>query len=425
MTCTICCGNSNTIVRCLHCDLDACRKCVKRYIEEDTSINVSCMGCRKTWTREFMVDNLPLSWINGKFKKRQENLMMDSEKSLLPATQENVRSKLRERTLREELATLKKQRGDLLKQLAGTRNRIYEIEGSIWRVVRSSSIESSTATLVQGACPKSICKGFLGEDWKCKLCSTPVCAKCRMEKCEDEEHECKPEDVESAKFLKKDAKPCPNCTALCHKVDGCSQVFCINCKTAFNYTTLKVETNGIHAPDYYRWVRENGGVLQRAPGDNPCGRIMSLYNLRKLIKSVGTVEGVVEKNIYDIHRLASHINGIELAMYRVNVVQDNVDIRVQYMLNEIDETKWKRLLQQRNKAREKKQEIHAVLQTFVTVSNDLFDKAMTSNTYEGLCEVHDEFGQLRQYINDRMAKISTMFGGVSPSLNNEWMIINK
>lgn len=390
-----------------------------------------CMGCRKSWTREFMVDNLPQTWINGKFKKRQENVMVEMEKSLLPATQDDVRRTLEARQLKVTIKEMKQRKSDLLKEVERIKQRLHETEGYLWRLTSENTyisenryIPQTISVVIHGACPHQNCKGFIGDGWACKLCDTKVCSNCRMEKVVNH-HVCKPEDVESAKLIHKDSKPCPKCAALCHKVDGCSQVFCINCKTAFNFKTLVIEEGYIHAPDYYRWVRENGGALARNPMDVPCGgrRGVNIYMLGHKLDEL-QVSNKKRNLVYQIHRIMSHVRTVELPSYHTDNIQDNVDIRVQYMLNEIDEAKWKRLLQQRNKAREKKLEIHAVLDTFITVATDLFEKILASSTKQEVKDVCEEFTQLQTYVNTRLSKISHMFSCVVPYISETWDGVN-
>lgn len=423
-TCSICCNAAKLVVKCNHCDLEACQTCIKRYVAEDSSLHVRCMGCRKTWNREFLVDHFPMAWINGDLKKHQEALMMDTEKSLLPSTQGVVKQTLKERKLRDVLKEQRKKRSELTHQLAQIREDIVKTEVALYRLPRNAE-QSEAVTSVYGACPEKECKGFLGQDWCCQLCNAKVCSKCSM-RVVGTTHECKPEDVETTKFLKKDAKPCPSCAALCHKVDGCSQVFCVNCKTAFNYNTLRIENTYIHAPDYYRWIRDNGGEVPRAPGDaGGCAqdRNVSLMRLRTKFRDPNLTKSTVTNIFYDVHRVMSHVRAVELDRYRINVMQDNVDIRVEYMLNEIDETKWKRLLQQRMKSRDKKQEIYAVLQTFITVANDMFHRVLTVGSEGELSVLFNEFEQLRQYINDRMRKVSTIYNCVVPYLAVDWSCV--
>jgi hypothetical protein len=48
------------ITRCEFCDVVSCRKCIKRYLEEQH--HIMCMGCKKEWTYEGISGNLGISY---------------------------------------------------------------------------------------------------------------------------------------------------------------------------------------------------------------------------------------------------------------------------------------------------------------------------------------------------------------------------
>jgi hypothetical protein len=50
--------------------------------------------CAKKWTRKFMVDNFPKTFINGAWKKHKEKILLDKEIALLPATQAVVEAEI-------------------------------------------------------------------------------------------------------------------------------------------------------------------------------------------------------------------------------------------------------------------------------------------------------------------------------------------
>ena len=78
-----------------------------------------------------------------------------------------------------------------------------------------------------------------------------------------EYHECDEDKKETVKLLRQDTKPCPKCGELIHKLpNGCDQMYCIKCPTAFSWRTGQLERGHIHNPEYYRWMRENGRDIQ-------------------------------------------------------------------------------------------------------------------------------------------------------------------
>lgn len=85
--------------------------------------------------------------------------------------------------------------------------------------------------------------GYLvyGEDYgeikSCNRCNKKNCNRCLTL----HETECQEDNIEKAKqnvFVK-----CPNCRIAIHIVSGCSQLFCTNCCTKFDKTTMKIISN--------------------------------------------------------------------------------------------------------------------------------------------------------------------------------------
>ena len=87
--CQICCetfNNSNkSKVNCGHCNLDACKKCVRKYLISTTS-GAHCMGCKNAWDREFTQKSLNKSFFNGSFKNKRKEILFEGEKARFPET---------------------------------------------------------------------------------------------------------------------------------------------------------------------------------------------------------------------------------------------------------------------------------------------------------------------------------------------------
>lgn len=105
-------------------------------------------------------------------------------------------------------------------------------------------------------CPVDNCMGFVVR-WVCGICNSKICSKCREVKLENcvvksEDHICKPEVIASVKLMQKDSKPCPKCFSLIFRSSGCNQMWCIVCKTGFDWRTGKIYENltGFHNPEY-------------------------------------------------------------------------------------------------------------------------------------------------------------------------------
>jgi hypothetical protein len=104
------------------------------------------------------------------------------------------------------------------------------------------------------------CNGFLYNEretnGQCGVCFRRTCLECNISIQDVSDHVCKQEDIDSWEHIKKTTKPCPRCATFIHRIEGCSQMWCTQCHTAFDYITGRVETQTgrIHNPHYYEWI---------------------------------------------------------------------------------------------------------------------------------------------------------------------------
>lgn len=268
MSCDICCENYNLstrkCIKCPYCPFECCSICSRTYILNEKVSTCMDNSCQKEWTRKFMVESFPKTFINKEWKNMKMEKEVENEKSLLPATQLLLQNS--------------KKGGKISKEV---------------QFYRKCSVEN--------------CRGYLSSDWKCGLCSTYTCKYCHLEK--KEGHICDKDLVATISFLQDDTKPCPKCTTPIHKIDGCDQMWCTMCHTAFSWRRGTIETR-IHNPHYYEWLR-NGGELPRNDGDYECGRNIENPNFIKSILKISTQQ---LENIRDIHNL-KHVPGTNLLFF--------------------------------------------------------------------------------------------------------------
>ena len=159
-------------------------------------------------------------------------------------------------------------------------------------------------------CSDADCRGFLSTRWKCGMCNKWTCVDCHEIKQENMEHTCDPNNVATAKLLSIDTKNCPKCQTGITKIDGCDQMWCTQCHTAFSWKSGQIE-NKIHNPHYYQWRRKTGG-LAREPGDVACGNEMN-HHLAQMIATAiinnhhvdngtgGYISDIVQNSLHIIH----------------------------------------------------------------------------------------------------------------------------
>ena len=120
---------------------------------------------------------------------------------------------------------------------------------------------------------------------------------------------------------------------------NCQQMFCVSCKTPWNWATGKKESGVIHNPHYYEYLNQGGRNLNgdhRNAGDIPCGGLPDAYEFRQSISFYNKSSELKKYNIAfeNLHRNTSHILNYELRQLQViDPVIKNRDLRVKYLLN--------------------------------------------------------------------------------------------
>ena len=188
-------------------------------------------------------------------------------------------------------------------------------------------------------CQVDNCQGFLSTQYKCGLCKTNTCPTCFAVK--DEGHVCNPDDVSSARMIREDTKPCPTCTTRIYKIDGCDQMWCIECKTAFSWKSGEIVNGKIHNPHYYEYLRKTQGFVPRA--DNPCQDVQTMQYLRNFFTKHRTMQTrhnptfiLIERSTFQLYRFME-----ELRIYAINRHETSlVNNRIQFLINRIDEKKF-------------------------------------------------------------------------------------
>jgi hypothetical protein len=365
---------------------------------------------------------------------------------MLPATQiiiersRDIDKEIRELSLQlEEIYAMKRELNNQIWNLevniTGARNRKDNILAGNGDTVDLDTIKSARKTFIK-PCPADDCNGYLSTQWKCGLCDTKVCSKCfeiKPKTANDEEetnggdeetkvadgpnaHICKEENLKTADEIRKSCKGCPKCGIMIYKIEGCNQMYCVSCNTAFSWASGKIETGRIHNPHYYEWLRkQNNGEIRREPGDVPCGGFPTAYDITRRFKLHDEQRTFVNRT----HGSITHYDMVVRRNYQVTEGLDkNLDIRIKYLMNRIDEDKFKVLLQRREKSDQKKVAIYQVVDMFVNTGQDLYrsfyQKEITYNSLE------HQLKELRTYVNEQFVNIGKQFSCITPYINANW-----
>lgn len=391
MDCSVCCERvtKRSQVSCHYCDYVTCKSCTKRFILD--SVNPSCMNCKKPWNREVLSEKFGKVFIQKEYKQKRERDLFETEKALMPETQ--------------AIATRQKQIKEINQEIVMLQTRIRELkhhklllEAGVG-VVETPEEKKKNGPIIK--CPVETCRGFVSSATHiCGICDTKICKDCREPM--GQEHTCDPDTLETVRLLKKDTKSCPKCGVGIHKIEGCDQMYCIQCHTAFSWRTGEIVIGErIHNPHYYEYLRRTGAE-RREVGDIPCGGLPSDMQMYPYFKN---------NAIMSAFRNFVHIERVEFRNYRTDRVAGNRDLRIKYLNNEITEEQFKRTLQMREKTTEKKREILQVLNTCVVVGSEILRKLLDEkDTEKAMLEIEE----LRDFTNESMTKISKMYNCVVP-----------
>lgn len=220
MSCNICCDTYNMSTRakviCSYCDFGACRTCCETYVLSESLPKCLNSKCNKEWSRKFIREKFTSVFVNKKFKKHIEDILYEQEKALMPATQPIIEEMNRKKHIREELSKLDEE----IAKLARERRLL---EATIYNPNLDKTKETQKTSFMR-SCAAEGCRGFLSSQWKCGICELWTCPDChelKGENRDDPDHKCDPNNVETAKLLNKDTKPCPKCQTKIFKIDGC------------------------------------------------------------------------------------------------------------------------------------------------------------------------------------------------------------
>lgn len=359
------------------------------------------MGCRKGWSREVLDSFCLITWLDKDYKHHRQQILLDRERSRLPAAQIIIERQKEAKVMQPEIDALFEEYQRIMvegsriyakytqaqnRQAALARGEIIAENG-----LTTKSTDTEKRIFVM-PCPAAACRGFLSTAYKCGVCDMYTCPDCREVKglAKDSPHTCDPNTVETVRALKKECRNCPECGANIFRIHGCSQMFCTQCHTAFDWNSGKKVTHGaIHNPHYFDYVRQlNGGQMPRAAGDIPCGDGLPnawtldnrLRSLTGATKEEDTVLRKARQIVWTALNTFQHLNHYEIPRH-TNAAEDtdNTEYNVRFLKGELNETQWKQILQTREKRRMRRDEVRQRIEAICGAASDIYAAYMTTS----------------------------------------------
>jgi len=247
-----------------------------------------------------------------------------------------------------------------------------------------------------------------------------------------DEHQCIKETVETIKVIQKETRKCPGCDIRISKINGCNQMWCVECKTTFDWKTGSKIIGETHNPHYLEYMRTNR-ALERDANDIPCGGLpIQEYDAISFRHHLPTKLKEQCKNIFLLARF------IETRVIPETIQKMNKDEKTKHayhLLNkEITEKTWKTILYNLKKKREQQQELLSYMRTFLTVIVDSMNSLIVQVREKRNSLLHDipaqveifkryvlELHEYRMHLNEMFRKMRVKYSiHYETVLNKYW-----
>ena len=416
MTCVICCESftkcmrSKFICRRNACLFECCRKCIKNYIESTLTVP-HCMSCKYEYDDVVIMNEITQTYFNNVYQAKMTDIVMHLERSLITSTLDEAVQYKRKRDATLLMSQLIIEKNNLIAEIIYCEKRPYEpyitqlhaLNTKLSENMNKSSkplseIHADKKQKIIMRCQHDQCKGSIVSSYVCNLCNRSTCSKCLCAKI-DNTHTCDTDNILSASFIKKDTKPCPNCSQRIHKVEGCDQMWCTECNTAFSWSTGVLVIGTVHNPHYFDWMNQTGNIPIEECGQMPYFRFCYVRcryepQLDQVLRSLS-----------EIIRFTAELHANELPF----TPQTYKSIRIEYILNMITESEWRsKINKQRLKIRNAQQHrqfmdvLHKVsidiLHKYVKLLKDEPDIIKIGDLLENLIQEHTV---IIKYINQQ------------------------
>ena len=425
----------NPCTRCPYCQGEACLQCQKTFIL-GVSLDPHCMHCRRPWPPEVLTSLFPASFRTGDLRKHTVRLLAERERAYFPETLKTYETSKTMNAIDDaETLLLKLCQADAYPdKQAQLHTRLRTLALRRDALLREGGRVQHAEVRAPKPCPGASCSGFLSSAWKCVACSLQVCSSCEEPK--KNEHICHPDNVNSVIAKRKDAKPCPKCGVYVHRIEGCNHMFCVACKTPFDWVMMTIlSTRGFHNPHYQEWLNQT----ERTPHmDAPCVRGWPWDTMEPMLGDLlvlcdadappptpptpyhvvwGSPEAETLADVYKcMHKI--HETDVTHGGYAYNHEAYN-DLRERRVRGLIDDTQWCTQLSAKETTRTRKETMHTIDMGMLTAARDLIQRlrARCASVADTLAQLDT----LRHLSNDqRKRNYEDIKVPYYPSVNASW-----
>jgi hypothetical protein len=372
MKCIVCFEEKKKILSCPSCFSIACVEC-----QEQFKIP-ACMSCATKFTEQLFKSSGNEKLIKTILRPTEENLFWEREKALLSSTQALVDWEI-------EVEQLYKQ---------------VRFGYQVTFPPKPFLSVSSTGSLVF-PCPSSDCRGFImPKDAKCGSCKKEVCLRCREFMTFN--HQCKAEVLETLEAIKKDSKPCPNCSCQIFRTEGCNHMFCTYCRTHFDWLSMKILSNSTNhhydkTPIYAKFLKnrkiescDDNVFIDAVPSNSLSKTIIQTDLYRWLWKECRIVREFLQMKLNREKLLEEHD-------------QTLIKLRMQYLRKQLTEETVKKKIYLLEKNYETRNHESNLLENFLRIVQQL----QTNVENKTVKEIEDEFLEVVEFFNQCLTDLGS------------------
>ncbi len=327
------------------CQLVYCKECFKKYILESQK-DPQCMGCNSLISMEILIAVLGPSCVKTQFRACRKKLLFDRELARMSETMHAVEREINIEKLEKNIIKYR----DEIRALKAMKYKEEQALQALYQLKYNNTGDNTKKKFIM-PCSSETCRGFLSTQYKCGICELYTCSKCFINIGDKtENHICNENDILSAELIRSKTKPCPTCGERIEKSDGCDQMWCTQCKTAFSWRTLEIDRGKIHNPLYLEYAQRNNTAM-RDPQDIPCGgiprHVMGLINKHLSKSNKGILLYQYARNIIDI---ACDVR--ENIQSKIRRLENNEPLRIKFIRDQITEDNFCKSLGRRDHERQ-------------------------------------------------------------------------
>ena len=371
------------------------------------------MHCNVAFQMEHIHDLFAKSFWTNEFKKHREKMLFSLERSQCAATLPYVQmaddhdaAVADLRACRAEMAALVVR---LQQKKAEERVLLRRVQAT--ELTNDRRLPATPTHESHIPCNTPQCRGFVTQHTPhCACCKHRTCHRCHQTM-RDGEHSCAEEDVATVQELRRNAKQCPECRVYISKVDGCDQMFCVSCHTAFSWNTGERVHGPIHNPHYFEVRARLGDHIGRPPPANPRGggdELHTINHIRQMVNGsrLFRLSPEIEKTYADALRLRGDTCEKLRSHSQAYSFATNLRPRVDWMRKRITDAQF---LQHLNRA-DKKARYHGELLSLFQMYTGVVGALYHNMTVQRTVDAYEDVVKLKEYTLAQLQAIKVRYG---------------